>query len=127
MKVMVMVKATERSETGEMGSAEDFVAMDLYNEKLVEAGIVESGAGLQPSSKGKRIAFDAEGNTTMIDGPFSETKELVAGFVLTKAPSSEQSLIEAALDESLRATDILFKQDMTKAMHRLHSFKAEKV
>ena len=54
-------------------------------------------------------------------------KELVAGFVLTKAPSSEQSLIEAALDESLRATDILFKQDMTKAMHRLHSFKAEKV
>ena len=54
-------------------------------------------------------------------------KELVAGFVLTKAPSSEQSLIEAALDESLRATDILFKQDMTKAMNRLHSFKAEKV
>ncbi|MFM5509327.1 aminoacyl-tRNA hydrolase [Aeromonas rivipollensis] len=54
-------------------------------------------------------------------------KELVAGFVLTKAPSSEQSLIEAALDESLRATEILFKQDMTKAMNRLHSFKAEKV
>ena len=54
-------------------------------------------------------------------------EELVAGFVLTKAPSSEQSLIEAALDESLRATDILFKQDMTKAMNRLHSFKAEKV
>ncbi|GKQ98581.1 peptidyl-tRNA hydrolase [Aeromonas hydrophila] len=54
-------------------------------------------------------------------------KELVAGFVLTKAPSSEQSLIDAALDESLRATDILFKQDMTKAMNRLHSFKAEKV
>ena len=51
---------------------------------------------------------------------------LVAGFVLTKAPSSEQSLIEAALDESLRATDILFKQDMTKAMNRLHGFKAEK-
>ena len=55
------------------------------------------------------------------------SKEQVAGFVLTKAPSSEQSLIEAALDESLRATDILFKQDMTKAMNRLHSFKAEKV
>jgi len=50
----------------------------------------------------------------------------VAGFVLTKAPSSEQNLIDAALDESLRATDILFKQDMTKAMNRLHSFKAEK-
>ncbi|BBU03746.1 peptidyl-tRNA hydrolase [Aeromonas veronii] len=55
------------------------------------------------------------------------SKEQVAGFVLTKAPSSEQSLIDAALDESLRATDILFKQDMTKAMNRLHSFKAEKV
>ncbi|MGN5139717.1 aminoacyl-tRNA hydrolase [Aeromonas sp. 164P] len=55
------------------------------------------------------------------------SKEQVAGFVLTKAPSSEQNLIDAALDESLRATDILFKQDMTKAMNRLHSFKAEKV
>ena len=55
------------------------------------------------------------------------SKEQVAGFVLTKAPSSEQSLIDAALDESLRATDILFTQDMTKAMNRLHSFKAEKV
>lgn len=54
------------------------------------------------------------------------SKEQVAGFVLTKAPSSEQNLIDAALDESLRATDILFKQDMTKAMNRLHSFKAEK-
>ena len=55
------------------------------------------------------------------------SKEQVAGFVLTKAPSSEQNLIDAALDESLRATDILFTQDMTKAMNRLHSFKAEKV
>ncbi len=54
------------------------------------------------------------------------SKEQVAGFVLTKAPSSEQNLIDAALDESLRATDILFKQDMTKAMNRLHSFKADK-
>ncbi|EKB19920.1 peptidyl-tRNA hydrolase [Aeromonas veronii AMC35] len=54
------------------------------------------------------------------------SKEQVAGFVLTKAPSSEQNLIDAVLDESLRATDILFKQDMTKAMNRLHSFKAEK-
>ena len=59
-------------------------------------------------------------------GP-SRRQELVAGFVLTKAPAAGRNLIEAALDESLRATDILFKRDMAKAMNRLHSFKAEKV
>jgi hypothetical protein len=92
MKVVVMVKATERSEAGEFGSAEDFVAMDLYNEKLVEAGIVESGAGLQPSSKGKRVAFDADGNTTVIDGPFAETKELVAGFSIWEVASMDEAV-----------------------------------
>lgn len=80
MKVMVLVKATERSESGEFGPAEEFVAMDLFNEKLVEAGVVLAADGLQPTSKGKRVAFDADGSTTVIDGPFAETKELVAGF-----------------------------------------------
>ena len=92
MKVMVMVKATERSERGEFGSPEDFAAMDLYNEKLVEAGVVLSGDGLQPSSKGKRVSFDAEGNTTVIDGPFAETKELVAGFSIWEVGSMDEAV-----------------------------------
>jgi hypothetical protein len=92
MKVMVMVKATERSEAGEFGSPEDFVAMDLFNEKLVEAGVVLSGDGLQPSSKGKRVAFDAEGNTTVIDGPFAETKELIAGYSIWEVASMEEAV-----------------------------------
>jgi hypothetical protein len=105
MKVVVLVKATERSEAGEMGSAEDFVAMDLYNEKLVEAGIVESGAGLQPSSKGKRIAFDADGNTTVIDGPFSETKELVAGFSIWEVGSMDEA-VEWARRAPMRGVEV---------------------
>ncbi|TDD49701.1 YciI family protein [Nonomuraea terrae] len=69
MKVMVLVKATERSESGEFGTAEEFVAMDLYNKELVEAGVVLAGDGLQPTSKGKRVAFDADGNTTVKRSP----------------------------------------------------------
>ena len=83
MKVMVLGKATERSEAGEFGTPEEFVAMDQYNEKLAEAGIVlVAGDGLQPTSKGKRVAFDADGNTTVVDGPFAETKELIAGYAI---------------------------------------------
>lgn len=92
MKVMVLVKATERSEFGEFGPAEEFVAMDLCNEKLVEAGVVLAGDGLQPTSKGKRVAFDADGNTTVIDGPFAETKELVAGFSIWEVASMDEAV-----------------------------------
>ncbi|MFI7617614.1 YciI family protein [Nonomuraea terrae] len=92
MKVMVLVKATERSESGEFGTAEEFVAMDLYNKELVEAGVVVAGDGLQPTSKGKRVAFDADGNTTVIDGPFAETKELVAGYSIWEVASMEEAI-----------------------------------
>ena len=92
MKVMVLGKATERSEAGELGTAEEFAAMELYNEKLIEAGIVLAGDGLQPSSKGKRIAFDADGGTTVIDGPFTETKELVAGYAIWEVASMEEAV-----------------------------------
>ncbi|MES9537058.1 MULTISPECIES: YciI family protein [unclassified Actinomadura] len=92
MKVMVLGKATERSEAGELGTAEEFAAMELYNEKLIEAGIVLAGDGLQPSSKGKRIAFDADGDTTVIDGPFTETKELVAGYAIWEVASMEEAV-----------------------------------
>lgn len=79
MRVMVMVKATEDSEKGLMPTTELFEAMGKYNEELVNAGIMLSGDGLKPSSFGKRIAFDGP-SRTVIDGPFAETRELVAGF-----------------------------------------------
>ena len=79
MRVMVMVKATKDSEAGVMPSAELIEAMGKYNEELVNAGIMLAGDGLKPSSQGKRIAFEGA-KRTVIDGPFAETRELVAGY-----------------------------------------------
>jgi hypothetical protein len=79
MRVMVLVKATADSEAGKMPSTELLEAMGKYNEELVNAGIMRGGEGLQPSAKGKRVAFDGAGRT-VIDGPFAATGELVAGF-----------------------------------------------
>jgi hypothetical protein len=79
MRVMVMVKATTESEAGMMPSTDLLEAMGKYNEELVKAGIMLAGEGLHPSAKGKRVAFDGP-NRTVIDGPFAETKELVAGY-----------------------------------------------
>lgn len=81
MRVMVMVKATKDSEAGAMPTTELLEAMGKFNEQLVNAGVLLAGEGLKPSSKGKRIAFDGPGRT-VIDGPFAETRELVAGFWL---------------------------------------------
>lgn len=79
MRVMVMVKATEDSEAGLMPTDELIEAMGRFNEQLVNAGIMLAGDGLKPSSVGKRVAFDGPGRT-VIDGPFAETRELVAGY-----------------------------------------------
>lgn len=79
MRVMVLVKATEDSEAGVMPSAELVTAMGTYNEALAKAGVLLAGDGLKPSAKGKRVAFDGP-KRTVIDGPFAETRELVAGF-----------------------------------------------
>jgi hypothetical protein len=79
MRVMVLVKATEDSEKGVMPAPEAFEAMGRFNTELVDAGVVLASDGLTPSSKGKRIAFDGA-SRTVIDGPFAETRELVAGF-----------------------------------------------
>lgn len=79
MRVMVMVKATEESEAGMMPSTEMLEAMGKYNEELANAGIMLSGDGLKPSSVGKRVAFDGA-RRAVIDGPFAETRELVAGY-----------------------------------------------
>ena len=81
MRVMVLVKATDDSEAGVMPETEMFEAMTKFNEELVNAGIMLAGEGLHPSSKGKRIAFDGP-NRKVIDGPFAETRELVAGYWL---------------------------------------------
>ena len=81
MRVMVFVKATTDSEAGVLPTTEMLEAMGKYNEKLVNAGIMLAGEGLKPSAKGKRVALDGPGRT-VIDGPFAETRELVAGFWL---------------------------------------------
>jgi len=81
MRVMVMVKATADSEAGAMPSLELLEAMSAYNEDLIEAGILLAGEGLRASKEGKRVAFDGPGRR-VIDGPFAETRELVAGFWL---------------------------------------------
>jgi hypothetical protein len=81
MRVMILVKATAESEAGTMPSSELLEAMGKYNEELSNANILLAGEGLHPSAKGKRVAFDGPGRT-VIDGPFAETRELVAGFWL---------------------------------------------
>jgi hypothetical protein len=81
MRVMVLVKATKDSETGIMPSTELLEAMGKYNEELVNAGIMKAGEGLHPSSKARRVAFNGT-NRTVVDGPFAQTSELVAGFWL---------------------------------------------
>ena len=91
MKVMVLVKATKNSENGVMPDTQLFIEMGKYNEELVKAGIMLAGEGLHPSSKGKRIQMGG-GKRTVIDGPFTETKELVAGFWIWQVKSMEEAV-----------------------------------
>ncbi|MFN8549115.1 MAG: YciI family protein [Candidatus Eisenbacteria bacterium] len=91
MRFMVMVKATKDSEAGVMPSTELLAAMGKFNEELVNAGVMKGGEGLHPSSRGARVRFDGP-KRTVIDGPFAETKELVAGFWLWELPSMEEAI-----------------------------------
>lgn len=91
MRFMVIVKATKDSEAGVMPSEEMLAAMAKFNEELVKAGIMLDGAGLQPSAKGARIRFSG-GKRTVIDGPFAETKELIAGFWVIQVRSKEEAI-----------------------------------
>jgi hypothetical protein len=91
MRFMVMVKATRDSEAGIMPSEKLLVEMGKFNEQLVNAGIMQAGEGLQPSSKGARVRFSGA-NRTVVDGPFAETKELVAGFWIWKVKSKEEAI-----------------------------------
>ena len=91
MKVMVLVKATKDSEAGVMPSTEMLTEMGKYNEELVKAGIMLAGEGLHPSSKAARVRFSGT-KRTVIDGPFTESKELIAGYTLIQVHSREEAL-----------------------------------
>jgi len=91
MRFMVMVKATKESEAGEMPSAELLADMGKYNEELIKAGVMLAGDGLQASSKGARVLFSGK-RRTVVDGPFAESKELVAGFWIFQVKSKEEAI-----------------------------------
>jgi hypothetical protein len=91
MRVMVMVKANEDSEAGVMPSTELLTAMGEYNEELVKAGVMLAGEGLHPSSKGKRVRF-AGTDRSVVDGPFAETKELIAGFWILQVKDMDEAV-----------------------------------
>ena len=91
-RFMVMVKATKDSEAGRMPSRELIQAMGAFNEALMKAGLLQAGEGLQPSSKGARVKFSKDGRKALVDGPFPETKELVAGFWLWKCKSRDEAM-----------------------------------
>ena len=91
MRVMVLIKADEDTEAGVMPSQQLLAEMGKYNEELVKAGVMLAGEGLHPSSKGKRVRFSGE-KRTVIDGPFAETKELIAGFWLWQVKSMDEAI-----------------------------------
>lgn len=92
MRVMVIVKANKDSEAGVMPSEKLLTDMTAYNEELVNAGIMQGGEGLHPSSKGVRVRFSADGKPTVIPGPFAATEELIAGFWLWKVKSMDEAV-----------------------------------
>jgi hypothetical protein len=92
MRFMVIVKASEASERGDMPTEAELAEMGNYNEELVKAGVMLTGEGLHPSSTGARVRFDSDNNATVVDGPFTETKELVAGFWILQVSSREEAL-----------------------------------
>src|SRR6185503_2578768 len=91
MRFIILVKASKESEAGIMPSEELLTKMTKFNEELVKAGVMQAGEGLHPSSKGVRVKFDGA-KRTVIDGPFAETKELVAGFWLWQCKSKQEAI-----------------------------------
>jgi hypothetical protein len=92
MRFMVIVKANKDSEAGKMPDEKMLTAMGKYNDELIKAGVMLAGEGLQASAKGARVRFDGPNKRTVIDGPFTETKELVAGFWLWQVKSKEEAV-----------------------------------
>lgn len=114
MRVMVLVKADANSEAGRMAAPELLQAMMNYNEELVKAGIMVSGEGLKPSSQGVRVHFSGN-QRTVIDGPFAETKELVAGFWIWEVESMEHAIdwVKRCPNPQLSDSDIEIRQFVT--------------
>jgi hypothetical protein len=92
MRVMIVIKASKDSEAGKMPSEKLLADMGKFNEELVKSGIMLAGDGLHPSSRGKRVRFAPDGKKTVIDGPFSETKELIAGFWIWQVRSMDEAV-----------------------------------
>jgi len=92
MRVMVLVKASPESETGVMPTEQELAEMGKYNEALVNAGIMLDGEGLHPSAKGVRVDFSGSGKAAVTDGPFAETKELLAGYWIWKVESMDEAV-----------------------------------
>jgi len=92
MRFMVLVKASEDSEAGVMPTTEDLTAMGKFNEELVKAGVMLDGDGLKPSRKAARITYDEAGKPTVVDGPFAEVKELVAGYWILDLKDMDEAL-----------------------------------
>jgi hypothetical protein len=109
MRFMVIVKADQNTEAGVLPTEAELAEMGAYNEELVRAGVMLAGEGLLDSSKGARIRFDQNGATTVIDGPFAETKELVAGFWILEV-SSREEVVEWVRKAPFKATEIEIRQ-----------------
>jgi hypothetical protein len=109
---MVIVKASEDTEKGVMPTEAELAEMGAYNEELVKAGVMLAGEGLHPSSKGARVRFDKDGNGTVIDGPFAETKELVAGFWILEV-SSREEVVEWVRKAPFRDGEVEIRQVFT--------------
>ena len=109
MRYMVIVKADQNTEAGVLPTEAEFAEMGAFNEELVKAGVLLAGEGLLASSKGARVRFDADGGTTVIDGPFAETKELVAGFWILEV-SSREEVVEWVKKAPFKGTEIEIRQ-----------------
>ncbi|HVG97468.1 MAG TPA: YciI family protein [Chloroflexota bacterium] len=122
MRVMVIIKANPESEAGEMPSTEQLTAMGAYNEELVKAGVMLAGEGLHPSSRAKRVLFSGS-KRTVVDGPFAETKELIAGFWLWQVKSMEEAVEwarrcpnEEGVESEIELRQVFESEDFGEAM-----------
>ena len=114
MRVLVLVKESPEAEAGQLPPDEVFIEMNKFNESLVDAGVMLAADGLAPSSKGKRVAFELDGSTAVIDGPFAEAKELVAGFWIWQVASMDEA-VEWIKRSPFRGTEIELRQIMETA------------
>ncbi|TFW29517.1 YciI family protein [Massilia horti] len=92
MRFAILLKADKDTEAGKMPGEEMFAKMAQFNQELIDAGIMQAGEGLQPSSRGARVKFTKDGKVSVVDGPFAETKELIAGFWIWKCKSKEEAI-----------------------------------